>query len=216
MKLWFYSDPHFDHENIWSKFKRTCPACAGKGEDWRYDPQTQANIPWACPECFGLGEIPMRPFSSTQQMNETIIEAINSRVASSDHLYMLGDIAMKKSGLRWVKEIVCKHKRLVLGNHDIFDYKEYVDVGFEKLYGCRVIDNILFSHIPVHNYNLGRFTANVHGHTHTNGDMPPHLNKYTKKIQPYINISCEVTDYAPVDMDWINKQIKLYQPPKDA
>lgn len=211
MKLWFYSDPHFGHENIWRKFKKTCPGCAISPVAGEVCVKLSIDDGMGtfvmCQGCGGTGEIPMRPFTSTNQMDETIIEAINARVAPSDHLWWLGDIAMKKPYIALLKRIECNHQRLIWGNHDIFPYEAYVEAGIKKFASCRVIDNILFSHYPVHPGSLGKYRANVHGHTHTNGSPEPKVSG-NGRVQPYINISCEETDYAPVDMEWINERIR--------
>ena len=39
---------------------------------------------------------PLRGFSSLQEMNETMVERHNSLVKPQDHVYHLGDVAMKK------------------------------------------------------------------------------------------------------------------------
>ena len=202
MHLWFLSDPHFGHENIWRKFKRPCIECTGSGV---FDQIDVYQIP--CGVCRGSGEIPMRPFSSTNEMDDTIIDRINDCVKPEDHLYMLGDIAMKKAYLQLIKGITCRHLRLILGNHDIFPYQDYAAVGFKKISSYRVIDGIMFSHIPIHPTSLGRFRANVHGHTHTNPG-PPHHVRHDGVIVPYVNISVEATNYRPVDLAWINNRIK--------
>ena len=198
MQLWFTSDWHFDHENIWRRFKVPCPACKGVGMlDLDLDPRY-------CSTCKTKGEVPARPFTSTAQMNDTIIENINALVKPEDHLYCLGDVAMKPSGLRQVSKITCRNLRLVFGNHDV-KWEACHKAGFKKIMAYRVIDNILFSHIPVHPGSMGRFRANVHGHTHSQPSYPP--TKSGEMVQPYLNISVEQTDYKPVSLGWIIKRI---------
>ena len=130
-----------------------------------------------------------RPFASSQEMDEAMVERWNAVVTPQDHIYHLGDVAMRKADLAIVKRLN-GHKRLVFGNHDIFDYKDYVAAGFQKLMGMRVLANLLLTHVPVHSDSVGRFAANVHGHIHER-NYPT----------PYINVSVEVTNYAPVALD---------------
>lgn len=186
MNLWFISDTHFGHENIWRRFKIPCPTCKGIKP-----PEV------VCSECADLGEIPMRPFTSTEEMDRTMIDRWNVYVKPSDHIYHLGDFTMKRHLLRFGKALN-GHKRIVRGNHDIFKTKEYVEAGFEEVYGVRVIDNMLMTHIPVHPKSLGRFSCNMHGHIHNNQQFDP----------PYLNVCVEVTDYRPLSMEEVRQIIK--------
>lgn len=134
---------------------------------------------------------PLRDFPSTEAMNEHMVERHNSVVKTQDHVYHCGDVAMKKPGLEWMLRLN-GHHRLLMGNHDIFEVKEYLKY-FEKVAAYRVLDNILFSHIPVHSSSLGRFSLNVHGHLH----------HQPEQVGPgYHNISVEMlNDYTPVSLE---------------
>jgi calcineurin-like phosphoesterase family protein len=141
----------------------------------------------------------IRGFSSVEEHDERMVAEWNSRVKPSDHVYHLGDVAMKPGMLQIVKRLN-GHKRLVRGNHDIFKTKKYLEVGFEEIYGVRVLDNLLFTHIPVHPESLGRFKANVHGHIHEKV-YPPVVRYGDRPNTPYINICVEHTGYAPVTLE---------------
>lgn len=107
---------------------------------------------------------------------------------------------MKTTDLQTVKRLNGR-KRLVFGNHDIFEYKKYAAVGFEKMMGMRVLDELLLTHVPVHPSQLGRrFKANVHGHIHNNEGM----------LGRYINVSVEATGYNPVPLDQLIEQAKAF------
>ena len=75
-----------------------------------------------------------------------------------------------------------------------------------------VLDNILFTHIPVHPSSLGRFVANVHGHTHTQPDYPAHrrinVDNHVTWV-PWINVCVEKTDYRPIHLDEVKRRIRL-------
>lgn len=161
-----------------------------------------------------------RPFAHANDMNEALIKNWNDRVRPQDHIYDLGDVAMCRP--RHIAHLIKRlngHKRLIRGNHDIFHTKEYLEAGYEEIYGSRVLDNILFTHIPIHPRSVGRFLANVHGHTHAQPDYDPVLRlqydtvwegkeQPTVGMCPYINICVERTGYAPVDLAWIKARIK--------
>ena len=168
MTIWFISDTHFDHENI-LKFKRDDGS-------------------------------PVRDFISVVEMNETIIARWNEHIRPSDHVYHLGDVTMAR-GKAWkhIDTIMSRlngHRRIVLGNHDQLNSEWYFR-QFEKVVSYRVLDDLLFSHIPVHTDSLGRFKVNVHGHTHT---RPVLLSPHHPDPR-YINVCVEQTNYTPVSLE---------------
>jgi len=161
-ELWFFGDPHFEHESCVSVFKR-------------HDGS------------------PLRDFANSIEMSEHIVERINSVVNPQDHLYLMGDIAMKKQFLPWVAR--CNgHKRLLFGNHDIFEtdlYRRY----FEKMTAYRVIDKVCFSHVPIHPASMGRFLGNAHAHLH-------HVQQ--ELGEQYRCLSAEMLDnYTPVNLEQV-------------
>lgn len=140
--------------------------------------------------------LPLRRFSSVDEMDDYMVEKWNSVVRPQDHVYHLGDVAMKRSEICTVGR--CNgHKRLVRGNHDVFKTKDYLQ-EFDEIYGIRVLDNVIFTHIPIHPESLGRFSANVHGHIHA---QPSPTGKY-------LNVSVEAIDYTPVPLYRIKEMIK--------
>ena len=160
---------------------------------------------------------PMRPFTSTEEMDETMVERWNAVVRPQDTVYHLGDVVINKKSLHHVKRLNGK-KRLVRGNHDIFRDTDYRDAGFESLYGVRVfVDQFILSHIPLHpDCVTERFRVNVHGHLHANevmekfkvtgDDIYPYEDE---RIDPrYLCVSVEHTDYRPLSFDEVEARIK--------
>jgi calcineurin-like phosphoesterase family protein len=181
--LWFTSDTHFDHENMVTKFKLEDGSSA-------------------------------RVFGSVEEMNECIIERWNEVVKPSDHIYHLGDLTMHRKIETIQHRILNRlngHKRLLLGNHDADKVENYLR-WFEKIFASRVFDNILLTHIPVHTESLGRFKANVHGHTHHHSypsvikiDHKEYGDK--ERVVPYINVCVEQTEYRPISLEEIKGRI---------
>ena len=160
---------------------------------------------------------PLRPFTSTEEMDETMVERWNAVVRPQDTVYHLGDVVINKKSLHHVKRLNGK-KRLVRGNHDIFKDEDYREVGFESLYGVRVfVDQFILSHIPLHpDCVTERFRVNVHGHLHANevmekfqvtgDDIYPYEDE---RIDPrYLCVSVEHTDYRPLSFDEVEARIK--------
>ena len=141
---------------------------------------------------------PMRSFASVQEMDDYMVEQWNSVVRPQDKIYHLGDVAMKKYDIGKVHR--CNgHKRLIRGNHDIYPTKIYLQF-FEEIYSMRVLENMLFTHIPIHPESLRHDWINVHGHVHNN---VPQLHYGPR----YLNVSVEETEYRPLAIEELRQII---------
>ena len=175
---------------------------------------------------------PLRPFTSTEEMDEAMVERWNAKVGPHDTVYHLGDVVINKKSLHHVKRLNGK-KRLIRGNHDIFKDKDYTEVGFTALYGVRVfVDKFILSHIPLHpDCVTDRFKVNVHGHLHANeitheydtGMGSTFHADYGIRPDPrYLCVSVEHTNYEPLSFEEVEARIKArweatgYEGPKNA
>lgn len=167
-RIWVASDHHFRHRNILGFTDSSGELVRGK------------------------------VFRDINDHDDSIVRWHNELVSPQDHVYFLGDVAINKGGLEYVRQMN-GHKRLVRGNHDIFKTKQYLDVGFDEIYGVRVFQNasppMIFSHVPLHPDSLSsRNWLNIHGHLHqgvvrlSDGTPDPR----------YRCVSLEHTDYRPV------------------
>lgn len=117
--------------------------------------------------------LPLRPFTSLEEMDETMIENHNKVVGDNDIVYHLGDFSFggKQNIARFARRLRGR-KRLILGNHD-YNAIDYVD-HFEKVSSCKEIEiaktHFFMSHYPVYRSGFdGRSdlkSYNLHGHTH--------------------------------------------------
>jgi len=148
---------------------------------------------------------PLRPFTSTEEMDETMIERWNAKIKPQDTVYHLGDVVINQKSLHLVSRLNGR-KILVRGNHDIFKDKQYYDVGFEQLHGVRVfVDKFILSHIPLHPDCVSeRFRVNVHGHLHSNRVRLPDGSIDTR----YISACVELNDYTPQHFDEMEAKIQ--------
>lgn len=152
----------------------------------------------------------IRPqFSNLDEMHDYIITQHNSVVRPGDHWYCVGDIAMNKTGLQLVKALNGR-KRIVLGNHDAdLPIKALLDAGFEKVFGCRKLSNLLLTHVPIHPSNFGRFDGNIHGHIHQNPSPEgPYLNVSVEALQAYTPITLEASEAI------IRRKREMWKEPK--
>lgn len=150
-KVWVCSDSHFAHKNI----------CRGVTE-------------WRLPD----GSIPIsqtRDFNTIEQMNETIVNNINSVVGQDDVLIHLGDWSF--SGVENIKKfrdrILCKEIHLILGNHDtnIEKNRDNVQELFTSVsHYTKLIykfKTFVLSHYPIQSWDgLNKGHIQLHGHVH--------------------------------------------------
>jgi len=141
---------------------------------------------------------PLRPFSSIEEMHETIQERWNKKVHRRDTVYVLGDVAFSNTALRLLEGFNGR-KILIAGNHDRLPAKLYLQY-FEDIRGAYFRDGLIFTHVPVHPKGLtGHYQGNVHGHLHC------HLvNTEEGKIDTrYFNSCLERNDFTPVALEHI-------------
>lgn len=158
----------------------------------------------------------LRPFSSVEEMDQTIIDNWNAIVGEHDRVYVLGDCVMRRRDL-WKFKALKGKKRLVRGNHDVFKLRDYMDVGFEDIYGVKVMDECILSHIPLHEDSITkRFRVNVHGHLHAEQimttayvDIPGIGQVFSKIPNPrYLNVCVEHTDYTPLSYEELRDRMR--------
>lgn len=141
---------------------------------------------------------PLRDFSSVEEMNEFMIKQWNSVVKQGDTVYHLGDVVINKRFLHLMDRLNGK-KKLIMGNHDIFGFKEYAKYFYDIVaYRVWPDHDLIASHIPVNPQQLeGRFKINVHGHLHSNNVK----DKFGKKDQRFRNVSVEQINYTPISLE---------------
>lgn len=134
---------------------------------------------------------PLRKFSCLEEMHETIISNWHSVVKPQDKVYVLGDVSFKVELLEIFKRLP-GHKRLVRGNHDLFDTQVYLKY-FDDVYGVRQLNGVWLTHCPMHQDSVDapRVKMNIHGHLHANKINHP----------KYFNASVECINYTPVSIE---------------
>ena len=132
-----------------------------------------------CPESRGQ-------FQSVEEMNEAIINNINSVVTDNDTLYILGDIAFNSPLIAcdFLKQMNGE-KVIVWGNHDrklrqstefesqkrlmgVRSHQDYISKHFEV---DGVKHGVVMMHFPIYSFEGIRFgAAHFHGHLHSARD----------------------------------------------
>lgn len=151
----------------------------------------------------------VRDFDNVEQMNECLLDNWNETVKPTDTVYHLGDVFYDREDVNrrnkfeqdWAK--LHGHKRFIFGNHDDIRYlsgkTQEGNWFFEKVMKWRKFPEfgLFLTHEPIHESGLysstdfSKMLLNVHGHIHRNKSPEG----------PYHNISVEMTDYKPVNIE---------------
>lgn len=139
-----------------------------------------------------------RPFSSTEEMNKTLITNWNGKVRAEDTVFVLGDFALAgKDDIIKVGQKLNGRKTLVLGNHDGASMTTYYEAGFEFISKYPIIykEFYILSHEPQYVQEGGVY-LNIFGHVHNNP-------MYKTASERSYCCSVERIDYKPILFDEI-------------
>lgn len=144
-----------------------------------------------------------RPFSSVEEMNETLIDNWNKQVRKNDEVFMMGDFALsgKDNLIQWGKRLN-GNKYLIKGNHDEASLATYQEAGFKYVYNHSIIykDFFILSHYPQFIQKNGVY-ANIFAHIHTN----PAYKDYGSN---FFCVSAERINYTPINFEEIVSKMK--------
>jgi calcineurin-like phosphoesterase family protein len=187
-KVWIISDTHFGHKNI----------CRGV-------------TAWRLPD----GSVPIsqtRDFDSINEMNDMIVNNINSVVGQDDVLIHLGDWSF--GGFENIKifrdRIVCKEIHLILGNHD--EHIEKNRDGIQELFTSvnhytklmYKFETLVLMHYPIDSWDgLNKGHIHLHGHCHL-----PQQKVFGKGRRMDVGIDGNMF-FMPYDLDNVIKIVKM-------
>jgi len=141
----------------------------------------------------------VRPFESSKEMDDAMIDNWNSIVKPIDKVYHLGDVAIPRKSLAILERLNGK-KILIRGNHDIFHLADYAK-HFKDVRAFHVLNGCLLTHAPVHPMSLEKFGRNIHGHTHLNIVRRESEIGGMERDPSYLNVCVEHTNYKPIPLD---------------
>lgn len=137
----------------------------------------------------------MRPhWDNVEAMAEDIKKRWNSVVSPDDKVYVVGDVIWRRQWLPFLDELNGS-KRLIMGNHDMFDAQDYLKY-FKKLYGVKIVEEFIVTHVPVEADDIRH--CNIHGHRHAN----------SLSDARYFNVSVEAINYTPIEINEIRNRVK--------
>lgn len=140
------------------------------------------------------GVTKLRPWDTPEEMDEEMVKRWNETVRPNDKVYHLGDVAINRKALPLLHRLN-GDKVLIKGNHDIFKLSDYTPY-FRDIRAYHVMNKFILSHIPVHADSKGRFSGNIHGHTHANNVGDPW----------YQCVCVEQTDFRPISLEEVFKK----------
>lgn len=115
-----------------------------------------------------------RPFSSVEEMNETLVKNWNDKVSKTDVIYHLGDVIFAKHDNQFQETLgrLNGKKILIKGNHD--DYKSYSPFWtyWDNVYDYKEVKydgtKFMLMHFPLAVWNKGhRGALHLFGHSHS-------------------------------------------------
>ena len=154
-----------------------------------------------------------RPFSTVEEMDETIITLWNRRVTDDDDVYIIGDFAFRnQKPEEWYLSRLNGRKNLIIGNHDGKLLKNETAMSYfmsvEKM--KHVSDQgaqFCLCHCPIADWNgMYRGAYHIFGHIHREKND---VYQYMKTRIRALNAGCMIHQYQPVglqeliDHNWI-------------
>lgn len=150
----------------------------------------------------GILKFGQRKHDTMDEMHIAMGDAWNAKVRKDkDIIWILGDVCMDIETLPWLHTLRGE-KRLILGNHDTFNYDVYRQYFAKVMHFHKAYHGIVMTHIPVHPNELEyrNWKWNVHGHIH-------HSEKNILGDK-YLNVNMDIVGYAPLALDEIREKLK--------
>ena len=143
-----------------------------------------------------------------EKMNDDMINIWNSVITSNDQtVYVNGDFCFgNKNKVKDIFDKLNGKKRIVLGNHDKCKFKEYYDIGFDRVYDKPIIMNnfCILSHEPLQWVKDGDVYMNIYAHVHTQ-------EMYKDYTSNSFCTSAERLNYKPIGLLDIFEKCQKYK-----
>jgi len=148
----------------------------------------------------------IRGFDDVDEYNEEAIRRYNSVMGKHSIGFLFGDIAMENHKYYHLLDRMNGQKVVILGNHELPEDVKYLLPHITKLGGAIEYKGFIFTHVPIHVSQVGRYRGNVHGHTHEEIMMMYSYNlsppKVTIELDPrYQCVSWDILNGVPIGFD---------------
>lgn len=150
-----------------------------------------------------------RPFTSVEEMDETIIENWNDVVTDNDDVYILGDFCFKSENPEIYLKRLKGKLHLIIGNHDgvILKNRRLKEYFVEIKDILTITDKgkrIVLCHYPLCEWpGYFRDTLHFYGHIHNNEENMSF--KIMATIPNAYNVGVDIIGFAPQTVDQIIK-----------
>ena len=149
----------------------------------------------------GIIKFNKRPFESTEEMDEVLIDNWNNTMEGKSLVYIVGDFAWKNHN-KYLSRLKGK-KILIKGNHDkmpLTTLNNFTEV--HDLLTKKIDDKVVtFCHYCMHTWDRSCYGSwHVHGHAH--GRI-----KESGNI-PRCDVGVDVWDYKPVPWEILKKKLE--------
>lgn len=150
-----------------------------------------------------------RRWETIEEMEDALIDNINSVVAPNDELYHLGDFSYRKTreeAMALRRRIRCRKVHLIPGNHDKDWTRPEVEGTFivEPLIKILKIDGqkVVLSHYPIADWpGMSHGSIHLHGHIHSEGSDYNELNR-AQGLYRY-DVGVDANNFFPVSLEEI-------------
>ncbi len=165
-------------------------------------------------------ELANRPFSTVEEMNETLIENWNRKVRGTDTVYIMGDLICKCQNPEQILSRLRGKKILLRGNHDngwlensvLSEYFQQVELMIEQSLNSHMVTMCHYpmlewrgSRKPLECKRLGYL---IHGHIHNRFDeqyMPLFLSPNA------LNAGVDINHYEPVTFEELYQNNSIFK-----
>lgn len=159
-----------------------------------------------------------RPFSSVEEMNESLINNWNSVVKPNDIIFCLGDIALGGS-TAWNTLIPRLNGKihLILGNHDVKNWRNSYEGLFESVSEQLTVEidkkTFILTHFPLLCYHGTWGTEmnviNLHGHIHLcKGATGKDVERLQYTFSTQYDVGVDLNNYTPISYNQVMERIK--------
>ena len=137
-----------------------------------------------------------RPFSSTGEMNEALIQRWNEKVKETDTVYVVGDMFLGRpeDAAPLVRRLKGR-KILIRGNHDR-SHRTMLECGFDETWQRKNVQlqdgrRALLCHKPLPASVIDMYDLQVHGHRHSRPIVSGRR----------VNVCVDLWDFSPISED---------------
>ena len=151
-----------------------------------------------------------RPFADVEHMNRFMINRWNEAVGKNDLVIHLGDISAgvgenKEKLKNKILKSLNGTKILLRGNHDHYPDSWYIEAGFSAVCDYLEIGQYFLSHYPLEDnqYTSWKEKQLIEIFKKSKCFKVIHGHKHSRVIDGKINVSVELTDFIPIEIDKI-------------